>query len=80
MVEYILRSYNNDGGNFSNVFSNIKEAEHGVGVLKQANNFLPSWLKDKLSFHGWIERWEGYTLDDGSKVTVSCNAIKGFDF
>ena len=54
----------------------LHDAEASVRSIKKLNEHLP----DKLKFHGWVTIWEGYELDDHSKVTVSANPAKELYF
>ena len=45
---------------------NLHDAEVSVHSIKKLNEHL----SDELKFHGWVTIWEGYELDDHSKVTV----------
>ena len=75
MVEYIVRAQSCVGA-FNSTFTNLHDAEISVKCIREVN----SYLKDNEKYHGWVSKWEGYSLDDGSKVTVSCDAVKNLDF
>lgn len=79
MIEYIVRAHNSIGG-FHMEFSNERDASISVNAIKKANAALDMKDKDKYVFHGWVTRWEGYALEDGSRVTQSADCIRDLDF
>lgn len=54
-----------------NAFISINESTNKMFCENDAKQFI---------WHGYVRRWEGYPLDDGSWVTVSCDAIPELDF
>lgn len=79
MIEYIVRAHNSIGS-FHIEFSNERDAGISVNAIKKANAALDMKDKDKYIFHGWVTRWEGYALEDGSRVTQSAEPVCGLDF
>lgn len=76
MTEYIVRSQNSLNNGWSSIYASKHDAEVAVNAIKEAN----AYLSDTYKFHGWVTRWNGYSLDDGSKVTVSAEMIRGLNF
>ena len=76
IIEYCVRAANSLTNGFTITNKNLHDAEVSVRSIKQLNEHLP----DELKFHGWVTIWEGYELDDHSKVTVAANLAKGLDF
>ena len=75
MIEYVVRAQS-EVGSFNSSYTNLRDAGVCVKSIKEVNTHL----KDNEKYHGWVSKWEGYSLDDGSKVTVSCDAVKNLDF
>ena len=66
-IEFVLHAENrSDAKGFSKHFNSIEDAEFAVRQLEGLNASLSYSSK----FFGHVIKWEGYTLDDGSKVTV----------
>lgn len=65
-------------------WDNLHDAEVSrnafISINESTNNLLLKSQADKFIWHGYVRRWEGYPLDDGSWVTVSCDAIPELDF
>ena len=63
---------------------NLHDAEISRGVFveinERTNKMFCEGDTENLLWHGYIRQWEGYQLDDGSWVTVSCDAIPELDF
>lgn len=76
IIEYCVRASNSLKNEFTITNNNLHDAEVSVRSIKQLNEHLP----DELKFHGWVTIWEGYELDDHSKVTVSANPAKELYF
>ena len=76
ITEYCVRASNSLKNEFTITNNNLHDAEVSVRSIKQLNEHLP----DELKFHGWVTIWEGYELDDHSKVTVSSNPAKELYF
>lgn len=76
ITEYCVRASNSLNNEFTITNNNLHDAEVSVRSIKQLNEHLP----DELKFHGWVTIWEGYELDDHSKVTVSANIAKELYF
>lgn len=76
ITEYCVRASNSLNNEFTIVNENLHDAEVSVRSIKQLNKRLT----DELKFHGWVTIWEGYELDDHSKVTVSANPVNGLYF
>ena len=76
IIEYCVRTSNSFNNEFTIMNKNLHDAEVSVRSIKQINEYLP----DELKFHGWVTIWEGYELDDHSKVTVSANPVNGLYF
>ena len=76
MIEYCVRASNSLNNEFTITNNNLHDAEVSVRSIKKLNEHLP----DELKFHGWVTIWEGYELDDHSKVTVSANTAKELYF
>ena len=76
ITEYCVRASNSLKNEFTITNNNLHDAEVSVRSIKQLNEHLP----DELKFHGWVTIWEGYELDDHSKVTVSANIAKELYF
>ena len=76
IIEYCVRASNSLNNEFSITNKDFHDAEVSVRSIKQLNEHLP----DELKFHGWVTIWEGYELDDHSKVTVSANIAKELYF
>lgn len=76
ITEYCVRASNSLKNEFTITNENLHDAEVSVRSIKQLNEHLP----DELKFHGWVTIWEGYELDDHSKVTVSANTAKELYF
>lgn len=76
ITEYCIRASNSLNNEFTIANKNLHDAEVSVRSIKQINEHMP----DELKFHGWVTIWEGYELDDHSKVTVSANPAKGLYF
>lgn len=76
ITEYCVRASNSLNNEFAIVNENLHDAEVSVRSIKQLNEHLT----DELKFHGWVTIWEGYELDDHSKVTVSANPVNGLYF
>jgi len=75
MIEYIVRAQS-EVGSFNSSYTNLHDAGVCVKSIKEVNTHL----KDNERYHGWVTIWEGYSLDDGSKVTVSAKLADGLDF
>lgn len=76
ITEYCIRASNSLNNEFTIANENLHDAEVSVRSIKKLNEHLP----DELKFHGWVTIWEGYELDDHSKVTVSANPVNGLYF
>lgn len=76
ITEYCVRASNSLKNEFSITNKDFNDAEVSVRSIKKLNEHLP----DELKFHGWVTIWEGYELDDHSKVTVSANTAKELYF
>ena len=76
IVEYCVRASNSLNNEFTITNKNLHDAEVSVRSIKQLNERLT----DEVKFHGWVTIWEGYELDDHSKVTVSANPVNGLYF
>lgn len=76
ITEYCVRASNSLKNEFTITNENLHDAEVSVRSIKQLNEHLP----DELKFHGWVTIWEGYELDDHSKVTMSANPVNGLYF
>lgn len=74
MIQYLVRASNANGG-FTSTFDTLHDAEVSLNAIREVNQCLnESGLTDML-FTAWITKWEGYTLEDGSKVTVSAEQV-----
>ena len=76
MTEYCVRAGNSKTDGFTITHNSLHDAEVSVRSIRKANKFLT----DDLKFHGWVTIWNGYELEDGSKVTVSAELANGLDF
>ena len=76
ITEYCIRASNSLNNEFTITNNNLHDAEVSVRSIKQLNEHLP----DELKFHGWVTIWEGYELDDHSKVTVSAKTANVLNF
>ena len=76
ITEYCVRASNSLKNDFNITNKDLHDAEVSVSSIKKLNEHLP----DELKFHGWVTIWEGYELDDHSKVTVSANPVNGLYF
>ena len=76
ITEYCIRASNSLNNEFTIVNENLHDAEVSVRSIKKLNEHL----SDELKFHGLVTIWEGYELDDHSKVTVSANPVNGLYF
>ena len=76
ITEYCVRASNSLNNEFTITNENLHDAEVSVRSIKQLNEHLT----DELKFNGWVTIWEGYELDDHSKVTVSANPVNGLYF
>ena len=76
MLEYCVRAGNSLTNGFTITHKNLHDATVAVRAIKQANKFL----SDEMKFHGWVTIWNGYKLDDNSKVTVSEKLANGLNF
>ena len=66
-TEFILHVEHRSGAKgFINIFDNLSDAEFAVKQLEDLNTSLSYSGK----FYGFVTKWQGYSLDDGSKVTV----------
>lgn len=65
-------------------WDNLQDAEVSrstfISVNENTNKMFCESDAKKFIWHGYVRRWEGYQLDDGSWVTVSCDAIPELDF
>ena len=75
-TEYCIRASNSLNNEFTIVNENLHDAEVSVRSIKKLNEHL----SDELKFHGWVTIWEGYELDDHSKVTVQANPVNWLYF
>ena len=76
ITEYCIRASNSLNNEFTIANENLHDAEVSVRSIKKLNEHL----SDELKLHGWVTIWEGYELDDHSKVTVSANPVNGLYF
>lgn len=76
MIEYCIRAGNSLSNGFTIIHKNLHDATVAVRAIKQTNEFL----SDEMKFHGWVTIWDGYKLDDGSKVTVSAKLADDLNF
>lgn len=76
ITEYCVRASNSLNNEFAIANENLHDAEVSVRSIKKLNEHL----SDELKFHGWVTIWEGYELDDHSKVTVSANPVNRLYF
>ena len=76
ITEYCIRASNSLNNEFTIVDENLHDAEVSVRSIKKLNEHL----SDELKLHGWVTIWEGYELDDHSKVTVSANPVNWLYF
>lgn len=76
ITEYCVRASNSLKNGFNITNKDLHDAEVSVRSIKKLNEHLT----DELKFHGWVTIWEGYELDDRSKVTVSANPVNGLYF
>ena len=66
-TEFILHVEHRSGAKgFINTFDNLSDAEFAVKQLEDLN----ASLSHSGKFYGFVTKWQGYSLDDGSKVTV----------
>ena len=75
-TEYCIRAANILTNGFTITHESLHDAEVSVSAIKEVNLHLT----DNLKFHGWVTIWTGYSLDDGSKVTVSEELVDGLNF
>lgn len=65
-------------------WDNLHDAEVSRGAFVEINERTNKMFcksdAEKLLWHGYVRQWEGYQLDDGSWVTVSCDANPELDF
>ena len=74
ITQYIVRA-SNSNGSFTSTFDTLHDAEVSLNAIMEVNKCLSeSGLSDML-FTAWITKWEGYTLDDCSKVTKCAEDI-----
>lgn len=74
ITQYIVRA-SNSNGSFTQTFDTLHDAEVSLNAIRKVNHCLnESSLADML-FSAWVTKWEGYTLDDGSKVTKCAEDI-----
>lgn len=76
ITEYCIRASNSLNNEFTIANENLHDAEVSVRSIKKLNEHL----SDELKFHGRVTIWEGYELDDHSKVTVSANPVNELYF
>lgn len=76
MTKYFVHSSNSLSEGWNGEYDTVHDAGVAVKAIKMANGCL----EDCRKFHGWVTCWNGYSLDDGSKVTVSAEPVVGLDF
>lgn len=76
MTKYFIRSENQSFNSWNSEYDNLHDATVAVNAIKEANMYLT----DELKFHGWVTCWNGYSLEDGSKVTTSAELVKDLEF
>ncbi len=74
ITQYLVRA-SNPNGSFTSTFDTLHDAEVSLNAIRDVNQCLSeSGLADMI-FNAWVTKWEGYTLEDGSKVTKCAECI-----
>lgn len=71
---YFVHTQNSVGGHWTSEYQSLKDAKVEVATIKKVN----ALVEEPHQFHGWVTEWEGYSLDDGSRVTKTATPVLGF--